>query len=156
MSGPDVALREVRGSDLPIFFEYQADEGASYAAAVASRDREAFDAHWARIMADDTVAIRTVVWDGQAAGNVLSFERDGMREVGYWIGREYWGKGIATKALAAFLREFEVRPLHGLVASDNLGSVRVLEKCGFERISAKRMFDDTRGEELEELLLELR
>ena len=98
-----VQLREVLQSDLPVFFENQADEDASRLAAVASRDREAFEAHWARILADPTTTIRTILFDGEVAGNVLSFERDGLRELGYWISRAFWGKGIATAAVAAFL-----------------------------------------------------
>ena len=90
------------------------------------------------------------------AGSVLSFERGGLREVGYWIGRAYWGKGIATRALAALLEEDTKRPLHARVAGDNLGSVRVLEKCGFERIDSKRVFDETRGAEIEDVLYVLR
>jgi RimJ/RimL family protein N-acetyltransferase len=156
MSGPGVTLREVRDSDLPIFFVHQSDKGASHSAAVASKDRETFDAHWIRIRADETVAIRTIVWQEQVAGNVLSFERNGIREVGYWIGRGYWGKGIATRALAGLLDVDNARPLHGRVAGDNLGSIRVLEKCGFERVSSRRAFDETRGEEIEDLLLVLR
>jgi RimJ/RimL family protein N-acetyltransferase len=150
-----VQLQEVRESDLPVFFENQADADASRLAAVASRDRDAFDAHWAKILADDTVLIRTVLFDGRVAGNVLSFERNGVREVGYWIGRSFWGKGIATQALTAFLEEDGARPLHALVTADNFGSVRVLEKCGFELVRSKRMFDETRGGEIDELLLRL-
>jgi RimJ/RimL family protein N-acetyltransferase len=151
-----VQIREVEDGDLPYFFEYQADLGASRMAAVASRERDHFDAHWAKILVDDTVVARTVLFDGEVAGHVVSFERNDVREVGYWLGREFWGKGIATQALAAFLEEDAQRPLYALAAADNRGSVRVLEKCGFEILSSTRMYDDVRGEELEELLLRLR
>jgi RimJ/RimL family protein N-acetyltransferase len=150
-----VQIREVEDADLPFFFENQADLGASRMAAVASRERDHFDAHWAKIRADDTVIARTVLYDGEVAGHVVSFERNDLREVGYWLGRAYWGKGIATQALAAFLEEDTNRPLHALAAADNRGSVRVLEKCGFEILSSTRMHDDVRGEELDELLLRL-
>lgn len=53
-------------------------------------------------MADDSVILKTILFNGQVAGNIVSFVQSGEREVGYWIGKEYWGKGIATKALAAF------------------------------------------------------
>ena len=69
--------------------------------------------------------------DGEVTGNVLSFERDGRREVGYWLGRDHWGRGVATAALVAFLGEEETRPLHAGVLAANGGSLRVLEKCGF-------------------------
>jgi RimJ/RimL family protein N-acetyltransferase len=126
-----VELREVKAADLPVLFEHQADPVATELAAFPSREREAFTAHWERILADETVIARTVVADGRVVGNVLSFERDGEREVGYWIGREFWGGGIATAALAAFLEVDNARPLHAGVARHNVGSLRVLEKCGF-------------------------
>jgi RimJ/RimL family protein N-acetyltransferase len=51
--------------------------------------------------------------------------------VGYWLGRSYWGRGIATRALALFLPLVPARPLYAHVASHNTGSMRVLVKCGF-------------------------
>jgi hypothetical protein len=72
-------------------------------AAFVSRDREAFTAHWARLLGDETVITKTIVFDGEVAGNVVSFEHAGRREVGYWIGRRSWGRGVATAALSAFL-----------------------------------------------------
>ncbi len=150
-----VQLREVLDTDLPVFFENQADEDASRLAAVPSRDRAGFEAHWAKIRAAEDVFIRTILFDGEVAGNVLSFERDGLREVGYWISRRFWGKGIATAALAAFLEVDNNRPLHAKVAGDNVGSVRVLEKCGFTLVSSTREFDETRGGEIDDLLFVL-
>jgi RimJ/RimL family protein N-acetyltransferase len=57
---------------------------------------------------------------------------DGQREVGYWVGRDFWGRGLATKALKIFLEIEETRPLYGVVAVHNIASQRVLEKCGFK------------------------
>ncbi len=96
-----------------------------------SRDRAAFDQHWAKILADATNLIKTVIVDGQVAGNVLSFTRDGKREVGYWIDRVYWGRGVAAGALSAFLCLEQKRPLYAGVAKHNAASFRVLQKCGF-------------------------
>ncbi len=127
----EVTLRDVTQSDLPILYEQQLDPEASRLAAVPSRDRDAFDAHWEKILADETVRIKTIEADGEVAGNVLSFPRDGKTEVGYWIGKEFWGRGIATRALAEFLALVDERPIHAAVAEHNPGSMRVLEKCGF-------------------------
>ncbi len=149
----DVQLREVQEADLPVFYEDQADTDASRMAAVASRDEEAFTEHWRKILADPHSLIRTVLYDGDVAGNVLSFERDGLREVGYWIGRDHWGKGIATRALDELLDEDTTRPIYARVASDNFGSVRVLEKCGFVVLRSEWVEDDTRDDRFEELLL---
>jgi RimJ/RimL family protein N-acetyltransferase len=126
-----VALRPVEPSDLPIFYEHQRDPVAVAMAGVGGRDRERFDEHWARILADDAVMIRTVVVDGEVAGNVLSFERSGRREVGYWLARDHWGRGVATAALVAFLGVERSRPLYAGVVPANGGSLRVLERCGF-------------------------
>jgi len=126
-----VRLREVEEDDLPVFFEHQRDPETISMAAFPPRDWEAFMAHWAKIMGDDTLIARTILFDGQVAGNIGSFERDGEQEIGYMLGRDYWGKGIATRALSAFLRHVTTRPLHAHVAKHNVASMRVLEKNGF-------------------------
>jgi RimJ/RimL family protein N-acetyltransferase len=156
----DLFLRDIVNDDLPIFFEQQLDQEANYMAAFTAKDsgnKEAFLAHWHRILADDTVIIRTILFNGQVAGNVLSYEDEGRPEVSYWLGREYWDKGIATWALAEFLAHTnKTRPIYARVAKDNLGSRRVLEKCGFVVISESKGFANARGQEIEELFLELR
>jgi RimJ/RimL family protein N-acetyltransferase len=127
----DVRLRDVTETDLPIFFEHQLDPDAAQMAAFPPRERDAFMAHWAKILADATVGKQTILVDERVAGNIVSFEQSGEREVGYWLGRDYWGRGVATKALAAFLAQETARPLYAYVAKHNIGSQRVLEKCGF-------------------------
>lgn len=151
----DVQLRDVTESDLPIFFEHQLDPEATEMAAFLSRDRDAFMTHWAKIMADDSVILKTILFDGQVAGNIVSFVQSGEHEVGYWIGKEYWGKGIATKALAAFLDHVKTRPLYAHVAKHNIGSRRVLEKCGFTIVSEDK-FSNAHGDDLEEFILIMR
>lgn len=126
-----VQLRDVRDCDLPHFFEHQRDPQALMMAAFRSRDRDAFLAHWAKLRGDPTNITRTIVSEGVVAGNVGSFEQSGQKLVCYWLGREHWGKGVATAALRQFLRIVAHRPLHAFVARHNIGSVRVLEKCGF-------------------------
>lgn len=100
-------------------------------AAFAARDRDAFMAHWSKIVADERLVAKTVVADGQVAGNIVSWDQAGRQEIGYWIGRGFWGKGIATRALDAFLHDVTTRPLFAHVAAHNVASIRVLEKCGF-------------------------
>ncbi|MCI0686215.1 MAG: GNAT family N-acetyltransferase [Sporichthyaceae bacterium] len=128
---PEVTLREVVEADLPAFYQDQLDPEAAAMVGFESRDWDAFLAHWTKILADPATAVRTVVVDGQVAGNVLSFEWSGEREVGYWIGKRFWGRGVATLALAEFLRQYPQRPLFATVAAHNAGSIRVLRKCGF-------------------------
>lgn len=129
-----ILLRDVTETDLPILFAQQLDPEASRMAAFPTRDRDAFCAHWTKILADDTVRVKCIVYEGQVAGNIVSFDRDGQREVGYWLGRDFWGKGIASAALAAFLHEETARPLTACAAAHNLASIRVLEKNGFRKI----------------------
>ena len=158
---PDkILLREVIDADLPIFFEQQLDTQANWMAAFTVKEpanREAFDARWRRIRAEPTVIIRTIVYEGAVVGSVLSYEDEGRPEVSYWLGREFWGKGIATWALGEFLRTVNLkRPMYARVAKDNLGSRRVLEKCGFAVIREQRGYANARGMEVDELLQVLR
>ena len=125
-------LRDVIESDLPVFFEHQRDPEATAMADFPARDRDAFDAHWERIMADPTLWKKTIVVEGQVAGNAVSWPQDGRQLVGYWLGREFWGKGLATRALAELIDALGT-PLYAYVAETNIGSIRVLEKCGFVR-----------------------
>jgi RimJ/RimL family protein N-acetyltransferase len=128
----EVRLRTIEPNDLPIFYEQQLDADATRMAAFPARDRPAFDAHWAtNIIGNPSAINQTIVVDGRVAGNIGSWLQHGVRLVGYWIGKEYWGKGVATQALAAFLHLVTERPLHAHVAGHNAGSIRVLEKCGF-------------------------
>src|SRR6516165_10659580 len=148
----DVLLRDVIERDLPIFFEQQLDPAANPA------DRAAFTAKWAKILDDDSITKRTVLFGGRVAGNVAAFVApwSGKLEVTYWIGREFWGQGIATAALSALLRAVKPRPLYARAAKDNIASLRVLEKCGFTIVGYERGFANARGEEVEEVVLELR
>jgi RimJ/RimL family protein N-acetyltransferase len=154
----DVRLRAVADADLDTFFVNQLDPAANRMAAFTApdpTDRAAFDAHWARLRADDAVVVRTVLVDGAVAGNVLLFRHAGKPEVGYWIGRRFWGRGVASRALAEFLRDVRTRPVFARVAKDNTASVRVLEKCGFVVVGADRGYANARGAEVEEHVLRL-
>ena len=124
-------LRQVVDADLAIFFEHQRDPKAVHMAAFPSRDHDPFTVHWAKLRCDHSNITRTIVCDGQVAGYIGSWVADGRRLVGYWIGREFWGRGIATAALAAFVAEVKERPLHAFVAEHNVRSIRVLKKCEF-------------------------
>jgi len=152
---PSILLRDVTASDLPIFFEQQLDPEATAMAAFPSRNKESFMAHWARIMKDDSNVLRTILFDGQVAGNIVSWKQAGEREVGYWIGREYWGKGIATRALMELLEIVKTRPLRAHVAKHNIASRRVLEKCGFEVIGMEWVLDEEGNQQVEEFILKI-
>ncbi len=154
-----IELRDVKKSDLPVFFEQQRDPAANQMAAFTSRDPEdveAFEAHWSRMHDDDTIVVRTILFDGEVAGHVASFELHGKPQVTYWIGKDYWGRGVATAALSEFLNEFTARPLYASAAVDNVASIRVLEKCGFAVSGHEKAFAGARNEEIEERMFELR
>lgn len=127
----EVHLRPVAPADLETFFADQADPVACAMAGFRSRDREAFFAHWAKNLAEPTNRMRTVLAFGIVAGNVVAWGPPAARAVGYWITRNLWGRGIATRALRQFVALEPIRPLIAHVARHNPASQRVLANCGF-------------------------
>jgi RimJ/RimL family protein N-acetyltransferase len=150
-----VELRDAIETDLPIFYEQQLDPEAVRMAAFPTRGKDAFMAHWSKIIIDHSVLTKTILFQGDVAGNIVCFEQLGEHEVGYWLGKEYWGKGIASTALAQFLEFIETRPLYAHVAKHNIASKRVLEKCGFNVAAEDTFFSKIFGEDIEEYILVL-
>lgn len=150
----EISLRDVQESDLPIFFKQQLEPEAVQMAAFPPRDRAAFLAHWAKIMANAKTIVKTIVFAGRVAGNMVQWEEAGERKVGFWLGKDYWGRGIASAALSQFLAQVKARPLRAHVAKHNLGSLRVLQKSGFI-ISGEAVFSGIAGEPKEEFILTL-
>jgi RimJ/RimL family protein N-acetyltransferase len=154
--GIRVTLREIDAYDLDIFFSHLSDPDAIEMAAFTvddPNDRHAFNSHWERLMKNDSIIKKTILFDGDVAGHVMKFEQFGNTEVTYWIGKEYWGKGIVTEALNQFLAIIDERPLYARAAKDNLASIRVLEKCGFVLIAIEKGFAKARGREIEEVVM---
>lgn len=155
----DVTLRDVRDSDLTVFYaQMNEPEGVRMAAFTAKdpSDRATFDAHWARNRLDPRVVMRTVVGEnGEIVGHAAVFGPPEEREVTYWIGREFWGRGAATAALRELLDVVPDRPLYARAAADNGGSLRVLQKAGFVVTHIERGFAHARGEEIDEVVLTL-
>lgn len=149
----DVRLVDVTADHLPVLFEQQLDPEGLRMAAFPARDREAFLAHWAKILADASLIKKAILFEDRLAGHIGAFAVHGETLVGYWLGREFWGQGIATRALAAFLPLVPARPLHAHVAKHNVGSIRVLEKCGFTVAREEPVSSD--GEEIAELVMVL-
>ena len=154
----EVSLRRLEAADLDLIFVQEQDPEALHMAGFTPEepsDRAAFDAHWERIMANDAIIKRAILYDGEVAGHLAKFVMFDQPQVTYWLGREYWGKGIATRALQLFLDEHQERPLYGRCAHDNAGSIRVLEKCGFVQVGKDKGFANARDEEIEEVILRL-
>lgn len=159
MSTANVTLRDVVDRDLPHFYDHQLDPEANRMAAFTAEDPAdigAFRAKWERIRSDPTTLNKTILYGDEVAGHIASFIRFGEREITYWLGREFWGKGIATQALALFLDHDPTRPIYARAAKDNIASIRVLEKCGFEVIGEDKGYAAARGAETEEFILELK
>ncbi|MEV4217272.1 GNAT family N-acetyltransferase [Nonomuraea sp. NPDC049725] len=130
----DVRLRDVTEADLGTFHEQECDPEAVSRARWRPREREAFMAHWkANVLGDPGCLVQAVTVDGALAGNVVAWWHGERRFVGYWLGREFWGKGVGTLALTRFLELERERPLHADPHEGNAGSVRLLERCGFRR-----------------------
>ncbi len=170
VEGDSIRIRTAIGSDIAAFFGHQLDpEGYQMSGFTAKTPpaRAAFEARWIQILADPRIVARTILLESngsaaQIVGHVASFVRPPLapfpeetREVTYWLGRPYWGRGIASAALRLFLREDSTRPLIGRAARDNLASIRVLEKCGFALLGYERSFAEARGQEIDEAILRL-
>lgn len=157
-NGIRVTLREIDAYDLDIFFSHLSDPDAIEMAAFTAddpNDRHAFNSHWERLMKNDSIIKKTILFEGDVAGHIMKFEQFGNTEVTYWIGKEYWGKGIVTDALKQFLAILDERPLYARASKDNFASIRVLEKCGFVLIAVEKGFANARGREIEEVVMKL-
>lgn len=154
----DVALRPVDDSDLDALFDQMRDPESVQMAAFTAKDpndREAFDAHMSRVRAAPDVTMRAVSRGGRLVGSIASFVMEGDTEVTYWIDRSVWGQGVASQALALLLDTVAVRPLYARAASDNVGSLRVLQRAGFTIIGTEISYANARSAEIEETVLRL-
>ena len=153
-----VQLRDVVDADLPIFFAQQQEPAGVQMAAFTAKDpedRAAFDSHWAKIRADASITMQTILYEGKVVGSIVCHSWFGEPEISYWLGEAFWGKGIATAALHEFLSQLPARPLFARVAQDNIGSLRVLQKCGFVITGEDKGFAEGRSEETAEFILTL-
>jgi RimJ/RimL family protein N-acetyltransferase len=153
-----VTIRDVESSDLETFYEQQLDPEAIRMAAFVSDDRKnkkVFAAHWDRILNSSQTITQTIVAEGKVAGYISCYPHGEHREVTYWLGKEFWGRGLATQALNRLLQLVVDRPIFARAATDNIGSVKVLQKCGFRIIGKDQGFAKGRGENTEEYILRL-
>jgi RimJ/RimL family protein N-acetyltransferase len=151
-----IELRPVEDPDLDALFEQMRDPESVRMAAFTPDDpddRSAFDAHMARVRSAPGITERAVICDGQLVGTIAAFPMEGDTEVTYWIDRAAWGRGIASRALELLLDLVPVRPLHARAASDNAGSLRVLQKAGFQIIGTENSFAPGRNGTIEETIL---
>lgn len=153
-----ISLRPTIVADLETLFKIQLDEEASYQAAFTSKDsqnKEAYLAKYTRLLNDPTVNNQTIIVDDAIVGSIAKFVMEGDAEITYWIDKKFWGQGVATTALEDLLILEKTRPVFGRVAFDNLGSQKVLEKCGFVKIGTDKGFANARQMEIEEFIYRL-
>lgn len=154
----NITLAEVKKDDLNAFFQFQLDKEASYLAAFTAKDtndKTAYVERYSGYLTDPSIHMRTIMADGEIAGSISKYVIEEEAEITYWMDRKFWGKGIATAALSAFLQIEQSRPIYGRVAFDNFGSQRVLEKCGFIKIGTDKGFANARQTEIEEYIYKL-
>jgi RimJ/RimL family protein N-acetyltransferase len=155
---PVIALRPVEDADLDALFDQGRDPEAVWMAAFTAEDpadRHAFDAHMARVRSLPDATLRAITCDGQLVGSISSFVSGDQTEVTYWISRPVWGRGIAGQALELLLKLVPARPLHARAASDNIASLRVLQKAGFTIIGTENSYAPGRNRDIEETILRL-
>lgn len=154
----DVALRPILDSDLDALFEQKRDPESVHMAAFTAgdpNDREAFDAHMSTLLASPDVTVRAITRDGHLVGSIASFVMEGQTEITYWVDRSEWGQGVASQALALLLQMLDVRPVYARAASDNAGSLRVLQRAGFSMIGTEVSYAPGRSAEVEETIFRL-
>lgn len=132
----DIRLRDVSESDLEVFYAQQKDPEAVDRAKFPAREHEAFVQHWrTKVLGDPTALVQAVTVDDELAGNVVAWwAQDGQRFLGYWLGREFWGRGVGSTSVRLFLDREPTRPIYADPYVGNTSSVRLLEKCGFEHV----------------------
>lgn len=152
-----IALRPTVAADLEALFQHQLDDDYAFMAAFVNehyKDKEAYIAKWNKLL-HDKVNIRTIIVDGEIAGSVSTWMLMDDPQLSYGVAKKYWGKGIATNAVQQFLPMVPERPLYGRVAFDNIGSARVLEKCGFRKVDEDAFFAFARKKEIAEYIFRL-
>ncbi len=150
-----VRLRPVTSGDLPWIFRMQSDPESNRMAVTIPRSAEAFDAHWKAVLVDPNITARVILLGDATVGLISVFQRDARDFVGYWIEREYWGRGIASEALRLLLIDVPRRPIAARVATTNPASLRILTKCGFQIVSVQHAPATDRFPACEEALLVL-
>lgn len=150
-----ITLKSTAVLDLETLFEFQLDKEGGYLAAFIPKDhtnKEAYLNKYKKLLADPMVNNQTILLGNNIVGSIAKFVMEGDTEITYWIDRKFWRQGIATKALKEFLTIEKQRPIFGKVAFDNFGSQKVLEKCGFVKISSEKGFANARQMEIEEFI----
>lgn len=158
MTNNTIQLTITEKEDIQDFFRYQLDKEAIFLAAFTSKDpsdEATYMEKYTNFLTDPTINLRTIKLNGEVVGSISKFLAEEDAEISYWIDKKYWGQGIATTALKSFLKFENIRPIFGRVAYDNIGSQKVLEKCGFLKIGIDVGFANGRQTVTEEYIYKL-
>ena len=153
-----IEIRKTQKEDLNKLFDFQADDDAGCMAAFVSntwKDREGYIAKWEKFLQNDSINSYTIFLNGAIVGSVGTWVMGDEPQITYGIGKAFWGKGIATTALALFLKKVDTYPLYGRAASDNIRSIKILERAGFVKTGTGRGFAAARNQEIEEVIFRL-
>jgi ribosomal-protein-alanine N-acetyltransferase len=154
----EIILPKTQITDLELFFTFQLDDEANYLAAFTSKDptdKAAYLQKYTKFLNDPTINMQTIMMKDIIAGSIAKFEIEGEAEITYWIDKKFWGEGLATAALKAFLKDEKTRPISGRTAFDNFRSQKVLEKCNFIKTGTDKGFANARQAEIEEFIYKL-
>lgn len=153
----EIVLRPAEVSDIPALFSMYSDPLARTMAAFGEDDPDdpvAFAARWDRLLGDPEITVRAIIVDGHVVGSVALWFEDGVAQLGYWVDRDHWGKGVATTAVRELLGACP-RPVQARVAFDNHGSQTVLTRLGFRVTGTERSYARAREADIEEFVYEL-
>ena len=139
-----ITLREYADSDLERLVRFANNENVSrYLVYTFPYPYSTADAKWwiSTGSKQNGAITRVIDEQGLLVGSVAITPQSGWREhlgeIGYWVAEDYWGQGIATAALRQMSEYgFSNRSFRKLIApvlAPNIGSMKVLEKCGYQR-----------------------
>lgn len=143
-----VDLRPLEPADLGAIYALQHEKEGALLAGVEGEflDEETFRAKMEAAISDQTedLTIFALISDDKMAGYIGCFQGSGGKwQLSYWLAQAFWGRGIATAALAHMLKTLPPvvlgQPIYAAVIDGNVASVRLLEKFGFIGYK-KRMF----------------
>lgn len=155
----NLELKNTELNDLEVLFDFQLDQKANYLAAFTSKDptdKISYLEKWTKLLSNTSINSKTIFIKNKIVGSIAKYEIDGVAEITYWIGKEFWRKGIASNALCLFLEIEKKRPINGRVAFDNFGSIKVLEINGFKQIGIEKGFSNSRNMEIDEIIYQLK
>jgi ribosomal-protein-alanine N-acetyltransferase len=95
-------------------------------------DKDALD--WLDSCLEQNCSPHAILLENDIVGCISYWPTDNKIEIGYWVGRQYWGKGICTRAIKLLMGQDQFpkgKVIVAEVAAENTASKKVLLNCGF-------------------------